>query len=227
MDHLLHNVAWHTLTGAHALHAVGDAVVRRYARGFSPIVGFADFERPDYAALARWCEPGEQFHAVGGAGVAAPGWHVHADAVLVQMVRPAELAAPEDDALSAVRLGTEHVPQVLELTALTRPGPFGPRTIELGEYFGVFEAGRLVAMAGERMCVRGLREISGVCTHPSFQGRGLARRLMNKLIRRQALRDEAPFLHVLQTNSVARELYRSMGFSDRREVAVRVISLRA
>ena len=30
----------------------------------------------------------------------------------------------------------------------TNPGPFGIRTIELGEYFGVFDGAQLVAMAG-------------------------------------------------------------------------------
>ena len=31
------------------------------------------------------------------------------------------------------------------------------------------------------MAATGLREISGVCTHPDYQGRGYARRLMTKL----------------------------------------------
>ena len=90
---------------------------------------------------------------------------------------------------------------LLALALLTKPGPFGPRTIELGEYFGYFDDGdRLIAMAGERMAAAGLHEISGVCTHPEHQGRGLARRLMLKLIRRQLLRGETPFLHVMRAN---------------------------
>ena len=116
--------------------------------------------------------------------------------------------------------------QALELAALTRPGPFGPRTIELGEYFGCFEGERLVAMAGERMHAGTLREISGVCTHPDFQGRGLARRLMAKLVRRQMQRGETPFLHVMRGNARARRLYARMGFRARRESVVRVIARR-
>jgi len=112
----------------------------------------------------------------------------------------------------------------LELADLTRPGPFGLRTIELGEYFGCFEAERLVAMAGERMHAGKLREISGVSTHPDFQGRGLARRLMVKLIRRQMQREELPFLHVMSDNKNAHRLYERMGFRDYRESLVRVIS---
>ena len=79
-------------------------------------------------------------------------------------------------------------------------------------------------MAGERMHAGSLREISGVCTHPGFQGRGLARRLMMKLIRRQRLRGETPFLHVMSGNAGARALYERMGFRLYRESVVRVIS---
>ncbi len=130
-----------------------------------------------------------------------------------------------DEAPDSVRLSAQHVPQALELVGLTSPGPFGPRTIELGEYFGYFDGPRLIAMAGERMAAGTLREISGVCTHPAFQGRGLARRLTGKLIRRQMQRGETPFLHVMTTNTVARALYERMGFRSHREMVLRVLSL--
>src|SRR5262249_255229 len=121
-------------------------------------------------------------------------------------------------------LRTEHATRALELAILTNPGPFGVRTIELGDYFGVFEGERLVAMAGERMFADVLREISGVCTHPDFQGKGLARQLMLKLIRREIQRGETPFLHVMRDNAAARGLYARMGFRDYKESVVRVVS---
>jgi predicted GNAT family acetyltransferase len=129
-----------------------------------------------------------------------------------------------DPAADALPLGPHHAAQALALATLTRPGPFGPRTIELGEYFGYFEGDQLIAMAGERMAAEGLREISGVCTDPGFQGRGLARRLMEKLVRRQLLRAETPFLHVMRANTAAHELYLRMGFVDYRETVVRVVA---
>jgi predicted GNAT family acetyltransferase len=94
----------------------------------------------------------------------------------------------------------------------------------MGEYFGCFEGDRLIAMAGERTRAGALHEISGVCTHPDFQGRGLARRLMVKLIRRQLQRDEIPFLHVMCSNEGAHRLYLKMGFADYRQSVVRIIS---
>lgn len=223
MKHLLDNITWHTLSGPHAKYATGTDDARRYAQGFSPIVGFADAEHPDFAALARYCEPGEHFYCDGWSGAAPAGWHVDAESTMFKMLWDAAIPAT-DEAPEAVMLGPEHASQALELATLTRPGPFGPKTIELGEYFGCFEDQRLVAMAGERMYAGTLREISGVCTHPGFQGRGLARRLMAKLIRRQMLRNETPFLHVMRDNSSAHRLYERMGFRVYRETVVRVVS---
>lgn len=223
---LLDHIAWHSLSRAQAHCATGTATARRYAPGFSPIVAFADSERPDFAALAPYCEAGEHFYCSGWSGPAPAGWQVDAEATMLKMVWQAPAPA-EDEGLVALRLGAEHVPQMLDLVALTKPGPFGPRTVELGDYVGCFEGPRLVAMAGERMHAGTLREISGVCTHPEFQGRGLARRLMQLLLRRELQRGETPFLHVLRDNRNALEMYQRMGFRDYQDSVVRVLSQRA
>jgi ribosomal protein S18 acetylase RimI-like enzyme len=223
MTHLLDNITWNTLSGPHARFASGTDEARRYATGFSPIVGFANAEHPDFDALVPYCAPDEHFYCDGWSGAAPAGWRIDVETTMFKMIWEAAIPS-EDEAPDAVVLGQEHVSQALELTALTHPGPFGPRTIELGEYFGFFEGGRLVAMAGERMCAGLFREISGVCTHPDFQGKGYARRLMIKLIRRQILRGETPFLHVMRDNAGAHALYERMGFRDYKESVVRVVS---
>jgi GNAT superfamily N-acetyltransferase len=222
--HLLDNIFWNTLNGLHVHLSSGTAQARRYAPGFSPIVAFPDAERPDFAALAPFCEPGERFYCDSWSGPAPDGWRIEAESTMYRMVWDG--AMPEaDEAPDALPLDARHAPQALELATLTRPGPFGLRTIELGEYFGYFDDGRLIAMGGERMAAPGLREISGICTHPDHQGRGYARRLMLKLIRRQLLRGETPFLHVMRANEAAHGLYLRMGFRDYRETVVRVVAL--
>jgi ribosomal protein S18 acetylase RimI-like enzyme len=223
MKHLLDNIVWHALSGPQARFAAGSGAARRYAPGFSPIVGFADQARPDFDALRPHCASGEHFYCDGWTGAAPPGWSVDAETTMFKMVWDAP-SPGQDDATDAVPLGPAHAQRAYDLAMLTRPGPFGPRTTELGEYFGVFEGERLVAMAGERMHAGTLREISGVCTHPDAQGRGLATRLMRKLIGRQLARGETPFLHVMRDNAVARRLYERMGFAVYRESVVRVVS---
>ena len=222
MLELLDNITWHSLAGPHERFSAGTRTARRYARGFSPILGFADPVRPDFDALRTHCEPGESFYTDGWSGAAPGDWAIKVESTMFKMVWDAP--APVDDpAADSVRLDGSHAAQAMALADLTHPGPFALRTLELGEYFGYLEDGRLVAMAGERMRGGSLHEISGVCTHPDEQGRGLARRLMLKLVRRQMQRGETPFLHVMRDNARARELYRRMGFRDYRESVVRVI----
>jgi ribosomal protein S18 acetylase RimI-like enzyme len=221
--HLLPNIAWHALAGAQARFAVGNDRVRRYARGFSPIVAFARPEQPDFETLAGLVDRDEPFYVDGWSGRVPAGWELRAESTMFKMVFDGRLP-PLDDAPAATALAPAHYGQAEALAALTRPGPFGPRTPELGEYFGCFDGGRLVAMAGERMFASTLREVSGVCTHPEFQGRGLARGLVGKLLRRQLARGETPFLHVMRDNTSARALYRTLGFRDSLESPVRVLA---
>ena len=225
----LDNVAWHALTGAQAAHATGTPTARRYAPGYSPgyspIVAFAGVERPDFGALAPYCEPGAPFYCSGWSGAMPDGWVLGAEATMFQLVWGAATPAFDVDAAAGwARLGPEHAAQALELATLTRPGPFGPRTIELGTYLGCFDGARLVAMAGERMHAGTWREVSGVCTHPDHQGRGLARGLVLELVRQQRQRGETPFLHVMRSNAGAHRLYERMGFQVRAEPVARVLS---
>jgi ribosomal protein S18 acetylase RimI-like enzyme len=219
---LLDNIMWHALAGPHKQFSIGTDEARRYAPGFSPIVGFPNADRPNFAALNLYCRPGEHFYCDGWSGVIPNEWRLDAESTMFKMVW--DSAATEDEAPDAIPLTADHAQQALELATLTRPGPFGLRTIELGDYFGYFVGHRLVAMAGERTQAGALREISGVCTHPDFQGRGYARRLMTKLIRRQMKRDEIPFLHVMRANNSAHDFYLRMGFRDYKESVVRVIT---
>lgn len=223
MKHLLDNIMWHALTGPHAQYSSGTGEARRYAAGFSSLLGFANPTNPDFSALAGHCHVGEHFYCAGWSGPVPAGWRVDAETTLIKMVWDGE-PPKADEAADAARLGPEHVSQALALAKLTKPGPFGPRTMELGEYYGYFDGPDLVAMAGERMFAGTLREVSGVCTHPRFQGQGLARRLMLKLVRRQMRRGELPFLHVMRENLGARRLYQRIGFCDHLESVVRVVS---
>ena len=227
MRTLLDNIFWHALVGPQAKFATGDGAARRYASGFSPILGFADPMHPDFDAARAWCSPEERFYVDGWSGPVPAGWGLDTESTMFKMVWEGGMPAPADaPGAGFVPLGPEHAERALELALLTRPGPFGLRTIELGDYIGCFEGERLVAMAGERSQAGVFREVSGVCTHPDFQGRGLAWGLMLELIRRQMQSSEVPFLHVTRDNIGAQRFYRRMGFVDYRESVVRVVSLR-
>jgi predicted GNAT family acetyltransferase len=121
------------------------------------------------------------------------------------------------------KLGAADSEEMLELTALTKPGPFDKRTHELGTYLGIRRDGQLVAMAGERLKVPGYTEVSAVCTHPEHVGRGYARVLMTEVMRSIRERWEKSFLHVREDNDHAIGLYEKLGFRRRARVHLAVL----
>ncbi|MFC9128249.1 GNAT family N-acetyltransferase [Streptomyces sp. NPDC057099] len=122
---------------------------------------------------------------------------------------------------AVVRLGAESVPGMLDLVERTRPGPFWPRTHELGTYLGVHDGDTLVAMVGERLRPPGWTEISAVCTAPEARGQGHAARLVRALVARIVGRGDRPFLHVAEANTGAIALYERLGFETRKHVTFR------
>ncbi len=122
---------------------------------------------------------------------------------------------PSQSTPEVIELGPQDSPEMMELAALTKPGPFGRRTHELGTYLGIRCEGKLVAMTGERLKVPGYTEVSAVCTHPDHTGKGYARMLMTEIMRGIRDRGETPFLHVRRDNTRAVELYERLGFHTR------------
>lgn len=226
MDEVLDHIIWHALSGPQAHFSTGTSEIRRYAPGFSPIIGYRSADKPDLVALEPFTTVGEHFYCVGWPGLPPPTWEIEEESFMYRMVWHGSIPS-SSEAADALPLSLAHAPQALELATLTRPGPFGLRTLELGDYFGYFEGERLIAMAGERMQAGSFREVSGVCTHPDFQGRGIARSLMLKLIRRHMVRGQITFLHVMGENKAAQRLYERMGFRVYREVPVRILLRRA
>ncbi len=140
----------------------------------------------------------------------------------VQMV--ARTLAPLDPAPPVERLTDADAPAMLELATLTAPGPFLPRTHTLGQFWGVKENGKLLAMAGERMKLDGYTEVSGVCTHPDARGRGLAGLLSRTVATQIMKRGETPILHAFASNTTAVGLYEKLGFVLRCHVNVMVLT---
>ena len=194
----------------------------RYSKEVSP---FAALETPTSAAfddLATLVAPqdGMGFCTTDPISV-PPGWHVARSMPLTQMICTERRHAA---AASFLTLGEPDVPEMLTLTAATEPGPFLPATIRMGRYFGVREAGRLIAMAGERLQPDGLTEISAVCTDPDFRGRGHARALVRHLLQLIFADGRTPFLHVKPENETAIGLYHALGFTIRRTMQLTLLA---
>jgi ribosomal protein S18 acetylase RimI-like enzyme len=211
--HVLDNPAWASLSGAHRHLAQTVGSAARYLQDVSPFTALADAEDPRaWQDLAALVGAGNTF-ALAGVRSLPEGWSTGQSGQGVQLV--AETLVPERDG-EAVRLGAADVPEMLDLVARTQPGPFRPRTVEMGAYYGVRRDGRLVAMAGERLRPPGYTEISAVCTDEAYRGQGLAGRLVRHVAAGVVERGDTPFLHAAAVNTTAIRLYESMGFVLRR-----------
>jgi len=215
--HPLDNVIWQALMTRQARFAECFASARRFVPSVTLL---SAFERPTpegYLSLANLLDEG---------GTAAvfldepyqprAGWDFVVGAPLLQMVCENGSTTLESSNVEILELGPADSPEMLDLTALTKPGPFGPRTHELGFYVGIRQSGKLVAMAGERLKVSGHTEVSAVCTRPEYLGKGYARVLMLEIMRGIRQRGEIPFLHVRQDNIRAVQLYERLGFRTRK-----------
>jgi predicted GNAT family acetyltransferase len=140
----------------------------------------------------------------------------------VQMISARPIAS-QAGAHTILELGDADVPEMLALAQLTEPGPFLSRTHTMGRFIGIRVNGRLAAMAGERMRFPGFTEVSGVCTHPDYRGRGFARKLSSVVANATQQRGEQPFLHAWTTNRAAINLYERLGFEFRTAVEVAVL----
>jgi predicted GNAT family acetyltransferase len=213
---ILDNAIWFSLTTGHTSISEGNGLARRYPVGVSPLSAIQDESDASFEALAMLLRPGEEI-ALGGPNEIRPtgGLEVFARMTLRQMTR-SSLSRPVT-AQHVVPLGAADVADMLALVELTKPGPFRERTHEMGQYFGIRVDGRLVAMAGERLRPVGYTEISAVCTHPDYRGRGYGRDLVETLVRNIVDRGDVPILHVEKDNRAA-FLYEKLGFSMRQTI---------
>lgn len=221
--HPLDNVIWQALTTRQTEFAEGVDRARRFVREVTLLGALVEATPEGYADFAR---------VVGRGGTGAlfldepyesrAGWEFVAGAPLLQMVfenrknSPGRADSAAEVVAEIVELGLPDSPEMIELTSLTKPGPFGTRTHELGTYLGIRREGKLVAMAGERLKVPGHTELSAVCTHPDHTGNGYAGVLMIEVMRRIRDRSETPFLHVRGENTRAIDLYKLLGFRERK-----------
>lgn len=221
-SHPLDRVVLSALTSTRQSHLAereGGAV--RMAAGYGVFVAWDDPSASD--DVARLAMPEGKLVSVEAEVMPVPsGMRLEKAAVLLQMTLSSLNSCKSRD-IRIERLGEDDASQMLELALLTEPGPFFKNTHRLGDFYGVKEGSRLLAMAGERMKPDGFTEVSGVCAHPDAQGRGLAAAVMRQVIDAILERGETAFLHSYDYNARAIALYEGLGFSVRTPMQMRTL----
>jgi predicted GNAT family acetyltransferase len=220
--HILDHPIWSALTTWQAHLAQGNDRARRYPADVAPFADVMDTSPESFVALRELMQPGEMAVLFTPEPVSIPSdFEVLLAKTGEQMIgTPADITNRTAD---IVRLNVSDVPAMAELVALTNPGPFAARTHTLGTFLGIKIDGRLAAMIGERMKPGNYTEMTGICVHPDFRGRGYAQILMGEIARQIVARGEIPFLHVYSDNAPAIALYRRQGMTIRRTMHVTIL----
>ncbi|GAA1578930.1 GNAT family N-acetyltransferase [Kribbella hippodromi] len=217
----LSNPVYAALTGPHAPFAEVRGNARRYPAAVAPFLALP--EEPteaDWTDAAALVGPGTTVALMRPELPVPDTFKLDRAIDLMQFTAPAELPAADPE---AIKLGPDDVPDMLALVALTDPGPFRSRTIELGTYLGIRRDGELIAMAGTRFSLPGHTEISAVCTHPSARGQGVATRLIRAVAADITAAGRSPFLHTGGSNTTAIRLYESLGFTVSNRMKVTLV----
>lgn len=226
MSHILDNMIWNAITTGNSNIAIVKGEVGCYQQDIAPFVGVKELNKVNLGKLHAFI-PADRRVAISyfdKIKLDKSKWETLQHLECCQMVYEEPVASFITNASSLiVPLTEEHVPQMLELTALTKPGPFLRKTTLFGNYFGIFVDGHLAAMTGQRMHPVPYLEVSAVCTHPDFRGHGYAKALMLRVMKIILDNSFTPFLHVLTSNSTAIQLYESIGFRTRTIIFIDVI----
>ncbi len=215
VNHLLNNPVYNALISGDQHLSFGTQKAKFFDEMVSPFAGFEDGYSKGFDDLYDVLPPERHILYATPLNIPQPGgWQLLQKGKGLQMVL-AQGYTSKPVSVSPVLLQEQHIEQMMELADLTKPGPFGQRTIDFGHYYGIFVNEQLVAMAGQRLHVGSFTEISAVCTHPDHLGKGYAFALVQHQIGLIYQQGQTPFLHVRKDNLRAIELYQRMGFRVR------------
>jgi len=227
MDHILDNPVWNALISSNSDMAIGNDLAKLFPADIAPFAGLNDFSRASFSALYDLLPCDRTVVIVTAKKVEIHhSWNLIDQTILFQMTGE-DIGPSGGNYKNIISLQQDHVSQMIALTQLTNPGPFLKRTIEFGDYTGIFNNDQLVAMAGQRMHINQYVEISAVCTHPDHFGKGYGTALINNQADRIISEGKVPFLHVRKDNANAIKLYRHLGFGVRQEMNLYVFKKRS
>jgi len=223
---LLDRPVWNALTTEQAHLAVVAGAAVRMDPDYGPFAAARDTSTEALAALAATLQgPDDRIGVVEREAWPVPeGTRVLGGGDLMQMVFEAPSPKDPDDP-RIKRLGERDVKAMAALAHATEPGPWGPKTHRYGPYYGIRIGRKLASMAGERMRLPGLAELSGVSTWPEFRGQGLASVLVKRVVRGFLERGDTPFLHCYAANAGAIALYEALGFRTRARMTFTILAL--
>ncbi|MEP6931358.1 MAG: GNAT family N-acetyltransferase [Flavobacterium sp.] len=213
----LDNPVWNSLSETHKKFAVDYGKTKFYNPDYCPFGGFTESGNTKDAA-DRYSLLTENFFIVGEKPEISNALKITRELICLQMIIYKKIELSID--LEITELTDQHNEALCELVNLVQPGYFKNKTPLLGNYFGIFKEGQLVAVTGERMKMDDFTEVSAIVTHPDHTGKGYAKQLITHVVNTIFDENKIPFLHVVESNIGAIKLYEKLGFITRRKISL-------
>lgn len=215
-DKKLDNPVWFSLSETHQSFAVDYGSIKFYHPDYCP---FGGFEKRNAIAKAidEYSTMVDNFFVVGEKPELSNLLKLNKEVICLQMIVYEPIAITINEQI--VKLTDEHIDALYELVNLVQPGYFKRKTALLGNYYGVFKNEELVAVTGERMQMNDFIEVSAVVTHPNHTGKGYAKQLVAHTVNEIFNQNKIPYLHVIEDNIGAIQLYEKLGFEIRRKIS--------
>ena len=212
----LDNPAWHSLNETHQQFAIGNNEIKFYRPEICPFGGI-NSHQPDLVSFLKEYPQLNSFFIIGDKPQESTDLVIEKELVCLQMIcsSPIKLKYTEN----IIGLNETHQKELVDLVNLVQPGYFKEGTSSMGNYYGIFKTGRLVAVTGERMKMTGFTEISAVVTHPDYTGKGFAKQLVAHTVNKNFEQNIIPYLHVAESNTSAINLYERSGFATSRKIS--------
>lgn len=215
-EYKLDNPVWYSLIETHKQYAIGDENIKFYHPDHCPFGGFVNTEVITNA-IADYSQMADNFFIVGDKPPLPVSLQFKNELVCDQMIIYQQINI--DGSENIIQLTEEHAEELFQLVNLVQPGYFRKKTVLLGNYFGIFQNNKLIAVTGERMQMDNYVEVSAVVTHPDHTGKGYAKQLVAHTVNNILAQQKIPYLHVSATNASAIHLYEKLGFSLRKKIS--------
>lgn len=214
LEDKLDNPVWNALNDVHKKHAITYDGIQFYQPEYCPFGGFigeAAKGIEEYSKLV------ENFYIVGEKPLFGDAVTLNKGLICNQMVLKKTIDTDTSEQIIPL-VSKDQKAELFDLVSLVQPGYFKRKTADLGRYFGIYKADKLIAAAGERMQMNEFTEISAVVTHPEHTRKGYAKQLTNHTTQQILEANKTPYLHVLESNIGAIKLYEKLGFTTRRKM---------
>lgn len=215
-DYKLDNPVWYSLSENHQTYAINYSDIKFYHPDYCPFGGFQSTKNIQ-GPIEEYSMMADSFFIVGEKPEISSPFSIGQELVCLQMVMKNKIYLEEKENITPLTM--DHTNALFKLVNLVQPGYFRKKTYRLGDYYGIIKDDTLIAVSGERMKMNAFVEVSSIVTHPDHTGKGYAKQLIAHTVNRIIDQHKTPYLHVLETNEAAIQLYKKLGFTIRRKIS--------